>query len=144
MIEVSDLDPLEVPALLLRMVPETATYIAELYEMPAAEAVRSEAAEYDTYALLDEAFTRPVIQPELRKESPDAELLDRCFAFVDLLVRSSTHALTGPVYFQVLEALLEEEPFVEKAAPFMRKRTREETARMLTSSENPVPDALLR
>lgn len=139
----SEPDPLEVPGLLLRMVPETAAHIAELYGMPAAEAVGSEAAEYDTYALLDEAFMRPVVQPELRKESPDAELLDRCFAFVDLLVRSSTHALTGPVYFQVLEALLEEEPFVEAAAPFMRQRTREETVRMLTGSGNPVPDALL-
>ncbi|UQA92516.1 hypothetical protein [Streptomyces halobius] len=140
----SEIDPLEAPALLLRMVPETAEHIAEMYEMPAAEAVRSEAAEYDTFALLDEAFTRPVVQPELRRASPDFELMSRCFEFVDLMVRSSTRALTGPVHFQVLEALLEEEMFLERTIPFMQERTRKETAQMLIGYGNPVPEELLR
>ncbi|MFG2224930.1 hypothetical protein [Streptomyces sp. NPDC048644] len=140
----SDLDPLEVPALLLRMVPETAEHIAELYEMPADKAVTSEAAQYDTFALLQEAFMEPVVLPELARTSPDAELMGRCFEFADLLVRSSTHALTGPVYFQVLEALLEEEMFLQRAIPFMREKTREKTAKMLIGNGNAVPDALLR
>ncbi|MFD7101400.1 hypothetical protein [Streptomyces celluloflavus] len=139
----SEIDPLEVPALLLRMVPETAEHIAELYEMPAEMAVTSEAAQYDTFALLQDAFMEPIVLPELRKASPDAELMGRCFKFVDLLVRSSTHALTGPVYFQVLEEFFEPVP-LEKAIPFMSKATRERTAEMLIGHENPVPQELLQ
>ncbi|MFI7099662.1 hypothetical protein ACIBK8_09915 [Streptomyces sp. NPDC050161] len=139
----SELDPLEVPALLLRMVPETAEHIAELYEMPADKAVTSEAARYDTFALLQEAFMEPVVLPELTRTSPDAELMGRCFEFADLLVRSSTHALTGPVYFQVLEEFFDTD-LLEKAIPFMREATRKRTARMLTGHELPVPEALLR
>ncbi|GHC50045.1 hypothetical protein [Streptomyces flavofungini] len=55
---------------------------------------------------------------------------------------SGALSLGRRVYFQVLEALLEEEHFVERAIPFMREATRKETARLLISYENPVPDAL--
>lgn len=129
------------PALLLHMVPETAEHIAELYEMPAEEAVLSEA-RFDTYALLQEAFMQPVVLPELAKETADAVLLRRCFELVDLLVRSPSEHFTGAVYFQVLEEFFEPD-LLKKAIPFMPKATRERTARMLIGHELPVPDALL-
>ncbi|WP_411144249.1 hypothetical protein [Streptomyces sp. x-80] len=138
----SDIRGEDVPALLLRMVPETAEHIAELYEMPADEAVVSEAARFDTYALLQEAFAEPVVVPELRKAAPDPELMGRCFEFVDILVHSSSAHFTGAVYFQVLEEFFDED-LLEKAIPFLRKGTRERTAEMLTGHELPVPEALL-
>ncbi|MFK0294301.1 hypothetical protein ACIQU6_28045 [Streptomyces sp. NPDC090442] len=139
----SEIDVLEVPALLLRMVPETADHVAKLYGMSAERAVASKAAQYDTCMLFDLAFTRPVVQPELRRGIPDPELMGRCFEFVELMTRSSTQALTGPVYFQALEALLEEDIFLEKAIPFMQEQTRRKVVQMLTSYEAPAPDALL-
>ncbi|MCB5907379.1 hypothetical protein [Streptomyces pinistramenti] len=140
----SEIDPLEIPALLLRMVPETAEHIAELYEMPAERAVISEAARYDTFVLLDEEFSRPVVQSELRKAPPDGELTGKCFEFVDVLVRSSNQALSGPVYFQGPGGTPGRGGVPPEAIPFMWEATRKATARMLTSYKNPVPDALLR
>ncbi|WP_055544285.1 hypothetical protein [Streptomyces kanamyceticus] len=129
------------PALLLGMVPETAEHIAALYEMPAEQAVVSEA-RFDTYALLQEAFMEPVVLPELGKNVPDAELLGRCFDLVDLLVQSSSQHFTDAVYFQVLEEFFDRDR-LEKAIPFMQKRTRERTADMLSGHELPVPEGLL-
>ncbi|UQA97081.1 hypothetical protein [Streptomyces halobius] len=140
----SEIQVQEAPLLLLRMVPETAQYIAEMYEMPASEAVGTEDVWYDLYQLLDEAFTRPIVQPELRKEAPDAELMGRCFEFVEILTRASSQYFTGAVYFQVLDALLEEEDLLERAIPFMREKTRKDTVQMLIGYENPVPEELLR
>ncbi|MFB7632859.1 hypothetical protein ACFC0M_18215 [Streptomyces sp. NPDC056149] len=133
----------DVPALLLRMVPETPEHIAGLYEMPAGEAVVSEAARFDTYVLLQEAFAEPIVVPELRKATPDPELMYRCFQFVDILVHSSSAHFTGAVYFQVLEEFFDED-LLEKAISFLQEGTRERTAEMLTGHELPVSEGLLR
>ena len=128
-----------VPALLLEIVPETAEFIAERYGVPAERAVRTEEAVLDLYPILLDCLWRSVIRPQLDAPAPDAELLGRCFAFVERVVDHPSEHVGGAVYFNVLESLLDAEGYVETAFPHMRKRTRESTIRMLDSYETVVP-----
>ncbi|NUV77827.1 hypothetical protein [Streptomyces fungicidicus] len=119
------------PALLLEMIPEAAEHIAELYEMPAEEAVKTEHPTVDTFDLLGDALARPIIVPELREQTPDADLLRRCFDYTELLLASPSLLLREAAYFQILEALLGENVPYAKAFPYMRSRTRQRALRML-------------
>lgn len=118
-------------ALLMEMIPEAAEYVAELYEMPAVEAVRTEHPTVDTFDLLGDALAQPVIVPQLQEESPDSDLLRRCFEYTELLLTSSSSVLREAAYFQILEALLGENVSYGKAFPFMRSKTRQRALEML-------------
>ncbi|QEU90795.1 hypothetical protein [Streptomyces kanamyceticus] len=85
---------------------------------------------------------QPVVLPELGKNVPDVELLGRRFELVDLLVQSSSQHFTDATHFQVLEEFFDRN-LLEKAIPFMQKRTRERTADMLSGHELPMPEGLL-
>ncbi|MBN0047816.1 hypothetical protein JS756_27645 [Streptomyces actuosus] len=129
----------DAPALLLAMVPESADYISELYEMPAADAVRTDHPWVDMFDLLTAALADPIIIPQLRSESPDSGLLQRCFDYTEQLITSPSSPLREAVYFQVIEALLGEDVPFQKAFPYMRKATWERTVRMLNTYEVSVP-----
>ncbi|MEU2535815.1 hypothetical protein [Streptomyces albidoflavus] len=62
----------------------------------------------DTFDLLGDALAQPVIVPELRAQTPDADLLRRCFDYTELLLTSPSLLLREAAYFQILEALLDE------------------------------------
>ncbi|MEZ7006834.1 hypothetical protein [Streptomyces sp. AD55] len=120
-----------IPPLLLRTVPETAGPLAELFRIPADGAVLSEDACIDLYEILLDCFARPVLVPQLASAAPDAGLLDRCWGFVERVVDHPSEHVSGAVYFQVLEQLLDAEGLVAAAWPHMRPRTRARTLRML-------------
>ncbi|EFL21743.1 conserved hypothetical protein [Streptomyces himastatinicus ATCC 53653] len=123
----------EIPSLLLRMIPESAASIAEMFHRPADVAVVTEEAWVRLYPLLAECFTTPVLMPELESDSPDTELLHRCWDFVERIVAHSTEHVSGAVHFEVLEQLLNAEGLVEAAWPYMRPHTRARTLKMLDS-----------
>ncbi|MCZ0207812.1 hypothetical protein OZK63_20580 [Streptomyces sp. UMAF16] len=127
----AEIDVKEVPALLLRMIPESAASIEELFEQPAEAAVLAEEAWMRLYWLLIECFTTPVLMPELESGDPDTELLGRCWDFVECIVAHPSALVSGAVHFEVLEPLLNAAGLVEAAWPYMRDRTRTETVRML-------------
>ncbi|MEU5518716.1 hypothetical protein [Streptomyces griseoaurantiacus] len=121
----------DAPALLLEMIPEAAEYLEELYEMPAAEAVRTEHPSVDTFDLLGDGLAQPIIIPQLQAEMPDVDLLQRCFDYTERLIASPISVLREAAYFQVLEALLGENVPYERAFPYMGQVTRQRALRML-------------
>ncbi|WP_406010269.1 hypothetical protein OG440_32310 [Streptomyces sp. NBC_00637] len=121
----------DIPALLLRTVPESAQSIAERYEMPAEAAVLSEDMAVDLYPVLAECFTTPVLMPQLESDTPDVELLERCWDFVERLTAHSLESVRGAAYFEVLEQLLNADGLLEAAWPYMKERTRARTRTML-------------
>ncbi|MGW3015431.1 hypothetical protein [Streptomyces longwoodensis] len=129
----------EIPSLLLRMIPESADSIAETYGRPAEVAVLTRDAWVRLYRLLAECFTTPVLMPELESDSPDTELLGRCWDFVETVVAHPSEHVSGAVYFEVLEQLLNAEGLVEAAWPHMGERTRERTLRMLDGYDVRLP-----
>ncbi|WP_328698550.1 hypothetical protein [Streptomyces sp. NBC_00342] len=129
----------EIPSLLLRMVPECADAIAEVFHQPAEAAVPTEHVAIMLYELLLECFTTPVLMPQLWRDSPDAQLLTRCWDFVERIVDHSTHHVGGAVYFQVLEQLLDDRNLVKAAWPYMKERTRANTLLMLDDAELHLP-----
>lgn len=129
----------EVPALLLRMIPESADSIAELYDRPAETVVRAEDTWKRLYRLLAECFSTPVLMPELESGTPDTELLGRCWDFVERLVAHPSELVSGAISFEVLEQLLNAEGLVEAAWPHMRDRTRKATLRMLDGYDVRLP-----
>ncbi|MGW3950742.1 hypothetical protein ACWEKM_07240 [Streptomyces sp. NPDC004752] len=121
----------EIAPLLLRMIPESADSIAELFHRPAEEAVLTEDAAVMLYELLAGCFTTPVLMPQLRSDGPDTQLLTRCWDFVERIVAHSTRHVSGAVYFEVLDQLLIDSGLVEAAWPYMQERTRARTLTML-------------
>jgi hypothetical protein len=111
--------------------PESADSIEELFEQPAEAAVLTGEAWKQLYQLLTECFTVPVLMPELKSGSPDTELLGRCWDFVERIVAHPSALVSGAVYFEVLEQLLNADGLVEAAWPHMKGRTRTATLRML-------------
>ncbi|MGW5330310.1 hypothetical protein [Streptomyces sp. NPDC004014] len=129
----------EIPALLLSMVPECAESIAERFDQPAATAVLTEDAAVMPYELLAGCFTTPVLMPQLRSDSPDTDLLTRCWDFVERIVDHSTQHVSGAVYFEVLDQLLIDSGLVEAAWPYMKERTRARTLLMLDDFDVRLP-----
>ncbi|MDI1455878.1 hypothetical protein NHG22_18955 [Streptomyces sp. ATE26] len=129
----------EIPPLLLRMIPESADSIAETYDLPAEKAVLTENARVRLYRLLAECFTTPVLMPELESDTPDTELLRRCWDFVETIVAHPSEHISGAVYFEVLEQLLNADGLVETAWPYMKDRTRARTVQMLDSYDVRIP-----
>ncbi|RMB87052.1 hypothetical protein [Streptomyces shenzhenensis] len=129
----------EIPSLLLRMIPESADSITETYHRPAKAAVVTEETWVRPYRLLAECFTMPVLMPELESDSPDTELLSRCWEFVERIVAHPTEHVSGAVYFEVLEQLLNAPGLVEAAWPYMKERTRARTLKMLDSYDVRLP-----
>ncbi|MGV4891415.1 hypothetical protein ACSR0Z_33505 [Streptomyces viridosporus] len=121
----------QIPPLLLHMVPESADFIAEKYQMPAEAAVLTEDAVLELYEVLAECFTTPVLMPQLESPAPDVELLTRCWEFVEQIMDHSSQHVSGAVYFEVLEQLLNADGLVEAAWPYMKDRARSRTVRML-------------
>ncbi|MFE9613705.1 hypothetical protein [Streptomyces sp. NPDC006012] len=126
-----DIPAAEIPPLLLRMIPESADLIAEMFHQPAEAAVLTEDAAVMLYELLTQCFTTPVLMPQLESDSPDTELLTRCWDFVERIVAHSSQHVSGAVYFEVLEQLLNADGLVEAAWPYMKERTRARTLSML-------------
>ncbi|MUT89042.1 hypothetical protein [Streptomyces sp. Z38] len=125
----------QVPPLLLRMVPESADSIAEKFHEPAETAVLTEDAAVFLYELLAECFTTPVLLPQLRSDTPDTELLTRCWDFVERIVDHSTEHVGGAVYFEVLDQLFLDSGLVEAAWPYMKERTQARTLQMLDDAD---------
>ncbi|MFJ9732715.1 hypothetical protein ACIRUL_15395 [Streptomyces sp. NPDC101171] len=121
----------DIPSLLLRTIPESADPIAETYGHPAETAVLTERLWVRLYRLLAECFTTPVLMPELKRASPDTELLGRCWDFVETIVAHPSEHVSGAAYFEVLEQLLNAEGLAEAAWPYMKDRTRARTVQML-------------
>ncbi|MFK4150093.1 hypothetical protein [Streptomyces sp. NPDC004065] len=96
----------EIPALLPTMVPECADSVAEMFHQPAETAVLTEDAAVMLYELPAGCFTTPVLMPQLRSDSPDTDLLTRCWDFVERIVDHPTQHVGGAVYFEVLDQLL--------------------------------------
>ncbi|BCL32152.1 hypothetical protein ACFFS2_35935 [Streptomyces aurantiacus] len=134
--EIADED---VPALLLRTVPESAPFIADKYGLPAERAVLTQDAVLDLYEVLTECFTTPVLMPQLQSSVPDAGLLQRCWDFVEPIVDHSSNHVRGAVYFEVLEPLLNAHGLIERSWPYMKERTRQRTLLMLHSYGTSVP-----
>lgn len=80
---------------------------------------------------LIDLLTRPVLLPALGDAEPDGDLLRRCFGFVEASYAGAGEYRRGAVYFQALECLLEEGPYLEKALPYLRGAVRERVSRML-------------
>ncbi|WP_333774192.1 hypothetical protein [Streptomyces sp. IBSBF 3136] len=129
----------DIPSLLLRMIPESADSIAETSGHPAEKAMVTEEAWVLLYRLLAECFTTPVLMPELESVRPDAQLLGRCWDFVETIVARSSEHVSGAVYFEVLEQLLNAEGLIEAAWPYMKDRTRARTVQMLDSYDVRLP-----
>lgn len=129
----------EIPSLLLRMIPESADSLAETYHRDAETAVVTKDAWVRPYRLLAECFTKPVLMPELESAGPDPELLGRCWDFVERIVDHPSENVSGAVYFEVLEQLLNAEGLVEAAWPYMKDRTRSRTLRMLDGYDVRLP-----
>ncbi|WP_073950997.1 DUF7674 family protein [Streptomyces kebangsaanensis] len=127
----ADIPAEDIPPLLLHAVPESAEFIAEKYEMPAEAAVLTRDAVLDLYEVLAECFTTHVLMPQLESPNPDVELLRRCWDFVEQIMDHSSQHVSGAVYFEVLEQLLNADGLVEAAWPYMKDRTRARTAKML-------------
>ncbi|MEV0692542.1 hypothetical protein [Streptomyces sp. NPDC050388] len=121
----------EIPSLLLHTVPESAEFLAEKYRMPAEAAVLTQDAVLDLYAILADCLTTPVLVPQLESPHPDTGLLGRCWDFVERIVGHSSQYVSGAVYFEVLEQLLNADGLVEAAWPYMKDRTRARTVKML-------------
>ncbi|MEV2197814.1 hypothetical protein AB0I02_43600 [Streptomyces phaeochromogenes] len=134
--EIADED---VPARLLRTVPESAPFIADKYGLPAERAVLTEGAVLDLYEVLTECFTTPVLMPQLQSSAPDVELLQRCWDFVESIVDHSSTHVRGAVYFEVLEPLLNTHGLIESSWPYMKERTQRRTLLMLHSYGTSVP-----
>lgn len=122
----------DVCALLLRTVPETAPFIVDMYDVPAEQAVLTNDMMLDLYPVLLDCFTTPVHMPQLRSPDPDSELLARCWDFVEQVVSHSSMHVSGAVYFQVLEQLMDDLALVRNAWPHMQEQTRECTLAMLS------------
>ncbi|MBW8740953.1 MAG: hypothetical protein JF621_28920 [Streptomyces turgidiscabies] len=127
----SDVPFEEIPSLLLRTIPESAEFIAEKYEMPAEAAVLTEDAPYHIQSVLAQCFMTPILMPQLESDTPDTELLQRCWDFVERLTEHSLESVRGAAYFEVLEQLLDADGLVEAAWPYMKERTRARTITML-------------
>ncbi|MFJ3933200.1 hypothetical protein [Streptomyces sp. NPDC090029] len=121
----------DIPALLLRIVPESCDSIEAKYGVPAQQAVLGQEMALDAYEVLTECLMEPVLLPQLHGDSPDAELLERCWAFVETARTCSSDLVRGAAHFQVLEALLDEDGLVERAWPAMKEGAREEMRRIL-------------
>lgn len=72
---------------------------------------------------LIDLLTRPVLLPALGDAEPDGDLLRRCFSFVEAIYAGAGEYRRGAVYFQVLECLLEEGPYLEKPCPICGERS---------------------
>jgi hypothetical protein len=127
----SDVPFEEIPSLLLRTVPETAEFIADKYGMSAEVAVLTEEAPLDLQSVLAQCFMTPILMPQLESGTPDTELLERCWDFVERLTEHSLESVRGAAYFEVLEQLLSADGLVEAAWPYMKERTRARTLTML-------------
>ncbi|MFI5567443.1 hypothetical protein ACIA6T_08800 [Streptomyces sp. NPDC051740] len=129
----------EIPSLLLRMIPESAGPIAEMFHEPAEAAVLTEDAAVTLYELPAGCFTTPVLMPQLRSDSPDTQLLTRCWDFVERIVDHSAQHVGGAVYFEVLDQLLLDSGLVEAAWPYMKERTRARALLMLDDADVRLP-----
>lgn len=127
----SDVPAEEIPPLLLHTIPESAVSLAEKYRMPAEASVLTREAVVDLYEVLAECFTTAVLIPQLESSTPDPELLGRCGDFVERLVDHSSRHVSGAVYFEVLEPLLNADGLVEAAWPYMKERSQARTVKML-------------
>ncbi|MBB5932451.1 hypothetical protein [Streptomyces echinatus] len=96
------------------MIPQSADSIAGLFDQPAQAAVTNRDAVVQLYELLTECLTTPVLMPQLTSDSPDSQLLSRCWDFVDRIVAHSSVYVRGAVHFEVLEPLLDAEGLLQK------------------------------
>ncbi|MFJ8779776.1 hypothetical protein [Streptomyces sp. NPDC102476] len=116
-----------------------AQFIANKYGLPTERAVWTEDAVLDLYEVLTECFTTPVLMPQLQSPAPDAELLQRCWDFVEQVVDHSSLHVRSAVYFEVLEPLLNPGTLIEDYWPYMKERTRRRTLMMLDPYGTSVP-----
>ncbi|GGT38815.1 hypothetical protein GCM10010207_43790 [Streptomyces atratus] len=114
-----------VQEILLDTVPETAEPIRLLAQEDADGEVL-------LFPFLREGFADPLVMPALRLPSAHEDLLRRCFACVDLGLRSTDTTLNDAFWFQVLELLL------DAAYPFMTDETRDYVLEKLTDFGVPL------
>lgn len=81
--------------------------------------------------------------PALRRPSAHEDLHRRCFAFVDLGLRSTDTTLNDAFWFQVLELLLDDLDVLDAAYPFMTDETRDYVLEKLTDFGVPLTPPLV-
>ncbi|MFB7223901.1 hypothetical protein [Streptomyces sp. NPDC056227] len=117
--------------ILLDTVPETAEPLRLLAEEDADGKVL-------LFPLLRDDFANPLVMPALRRPSAHEDLLRRCFAFVDLGLRSTDTTLNDAFWFQVLKLLLDDLDVLDAAYPFMTDETRDYVLEKLTDFGVPL------
>ncbi|MFE9997345.1 hypothetical protein [Streptomyces avermitilis] len=125
----------DILTLMVELIPETRHGVEEKYELPPGEALPVGGTGVDLYGNLIDLLTRPVLLPALEDAEPDGDLLRRCFGFVEAIYEGAGEYRRGAVYFQVLECLLEEGPYLERALPYLRGAVRERVSHMLKHYE---------
>ncbi|MBC2879437.1 MULTISPECIES: hypothetical protein [Streptomyces] len=118
-------------ALMVDVVPETASLLQEETDMPLHEALRDEDFTLGYFNLLGWVLSYQLLMPQIRAEDPDRDLVARCFAFVEKLLESPEDGIRSAACFQCLEPLLDATNMLVTALPFMGERTREEAAKMV-------------
>lgn len=114
----------EIPPLLLQLVPESGQNISAAAGGPAEEVVAGEFDWIDFYDFLSSVFYRGLLLPELQNADPDADLLDRCFKFVEILLASPIESISTGAYFETLEPLFENESLLVSAFPLLGVKSR--------------------
>lgn len=111
------------------MVPESGEVISVFLGRPTEEVITGEIEWFDLYDFLSGVAYRGIILPELRRQVRNAELLSRCFEFVELLLMSPVDSIHAAAYFEVIEPLLGDEQLVVASLPLLG----EEAARLMLS-----------
>lgn len=113
----------DIPGLLLDVVPESRAAVEEMLRTPAAKILSEGPPWYDLYTFLKEALWNGVMLPEFRSDSPDKELLRRCFTCVEALVSSPVQSISDAGYFQAVEPIFADEELVLISFPLMGEKT---------------------
>ncbi|MBC9728574.1 hypothetical protein [Streptomyces sp. TRM68367] len=113
----------DIPGLLLDVVPESRTAVEEMLRTPAVKILSEGPPWYDLYNFLKEVLWHGVMLPEFRSDSPNKELLRRCFTFVEVLISSPVQSISDAGYFQAIEPLFADEELVLISFPLMGEKT---------------------
>ncbi|MGW1716374.1 hypothetical protein [Streptomyces sp. NPDC002156] len=129
----------DVLPLMLKMVPETRSFVEAMYEVPPGGIVPVRESGSDIYAFLLDCLAYPVLLPELRKSEPNSDLVKRCFSFAEMVMGIPGMVPRGAVYFQILEQLMESETVLMNSLPFLTGVVRERVMSMLSDFDVEIP-----
>jgi hypothetical protein len=115
-----------IPILLERSVPECTPGVAMFLGMSSDEFMADDSAWFDLYDFLAEPFFREVLLPELLKEHEyrNADLVGRCFEFIESVISSPVESISAAGYFQTIEPLFASEGLLVASSPAMGPEVR--------------------